>query len=111
MLTKKPPQETAASNTQQEGIPSASRIGTKTRITVKYDVGFHNNLYIRGTGANLNWNKGVPMKNVKADEWIWETDASFPSGEFKVLINDRIYETGPNHPLKSGTNIQYTPHF
>lgn len=84
---------------------------TKTRITVKYDVGFNNVLYLRGQGANLSWDRGVALKNVKADEWVWETDANFSSGEFKVLINDRLYETGTNHPFKAGANINYTPKF
>jgi hypothetical protein len=92
---------------------SSSNAGknVKTRITVKYDVGFQNNLFIRGKGANLSWDKGMQMKNLKNDEWIWETDAAFPNGEFKVLINDRTYETGHNHPLNCGATIQYTPHF
>lgn len=84
---------------------------TKTRIIVKYDVGFKNTLFIRGKIANLNWEKGVPMKNIKSDEWIWETDLPFPPGEFKVLINDQFYETGYNHPIKSGSTVQYTPRF
>lgn len=84
---------------------------TKTRVTAKYDVGFSNVLYIRGQGAGLNWDKGIPMKNLKADEWVWETDARFTTGEFKVLINDRIYEQGNNHPLKNGSNNQFSPRF
>ena len=83
----------------------------RTRITVKYDVGFTNTLYLRGMGASLNWEKGIPMKNVKKDEWIWETDSPFTTLEFKVLINDRDYETGENHKLSHGHSIQYTPKF
>lgn len=83
----------------------------KTRVTVKFDVGFGNSLSIRGNTANLNWNKGIALKNVKADEWTWETDASFNMGEFKVLINDKNYELGENHTLKCGATIQYTPKF
>ena len=83
----------------------------KTRIIVRYDVGFHNTLYIRGKGAGLTWERGIPMRNVKPDEWVWETDTAFPGGEFKVLINDRLYENGQNHLLQCGASIQYTPHF
>lgn len=84
---------------------------TKTRITVKYDVGFGNSLFIRGQGANLSWDKGMPMRNIKNDEWVWETDIPFATAEFKVLINDRSYETGRNHLLHCGTIVQYTPRF
>jgi hypothetical protein len=85
--------------------------GPITRVTVKYDVGFSNALYLRGKGANLNWDRGVMLKNVKSNEWLWETDVPFSSCEFKVLINDRQYEVGENHPLTCGTSIQYTPRF
>lgn len=83
----------------------------KTRITIKYDVGFHNQLFIRGKGANLSWDKGQPLKNIKHDEWLWETDANFTSCEFKILINDRVYENGANHHLNAGSTLLYTPHF
>lgn len=83
----------------------------KTRILVKYDCGFSNALYIRGSGANLNWNKGQMLKNIAADEWVWETAAPFKECEFKVLLNDSIYESGDNHRLAPGMAIQYTPKF
>lgn len=91
--------------------PSEVKKGPKTRIIVKYDVGYANQLYVRGKGANLSWNHGIPLKNIKADEWIWETDSSFKACEFKVLINDQQYEGGQNHPLACGASIQYTPNF
>jgi hypothetical protein len=61
--------------------------GPKTRVVVKYDVGFNNAIYIRGNGANLSWDKGILLKNVKPDEWVWETDLAFTKCEFKVMIN------------------------
>lgn len=85
--------------------------GPKTKVIIKYDVGYANDLYIRGKGANLNWDKGLKLKNLKHDEWVWETDVPFSACEFKVLINDRIYETGTNHTLNSGSAITYSPRF
>ncbi|MEI8364903.1 MAG: hypothetical protein WCF65_00655 [Parachlamydiaceae bacterium] len=88
--------------------------GTKpatTQIVIKYDVGFNNHLFLRGKGANLSWEKGIPLKNVKRDEWTWETSTPFSSCEFKVLINDIHYETGENHKLNCGASVHYTPKF
>jgi hypothetical protein len=109
--TAQPERMSTSTSQISQNQTTAMGKSTKTRIIVKYDIGFKNTLYIRGKGGNLSWDKGIPMKNTKADEWMWETDSMFPTGEFKVLINDRTYETGPNHPLQSGANIQYTPHF
>lgn len=88
-----------------------TRTPQKTKITIKYDVGFTNYITIRGKGANLNWDKGQPLKNVKSDEWIWETDAHFNLCEFKVLINDQTYEKGENHLINCGSSVIYTPRF
>ena len=82
-----------------------------TRIIINYDVGFSNALYIRGHGANLNWEKGILLKNTKCDEWVWETEAVFPNAEFKILINDKTYETGENHSLQCGSTTHYKPNF
>lgn len=121
MFTRKgdPSENSSRSNsrsgTATKEYPDTSRStgsqGTRTRITIKFDVGFNNTLFIRGNFASLNWNKGVPMKNVKADEWVWESDKIFPAGEFKVLINDTVFEVGPNHQIQCGTSTQFSPKF
>lgn len=87
------------------------RKGPKTRVIIKYDVGFGNSLAIRGKGVNLSWDRGIPLLNSKSDEWIWETETPFNTCEFKVLINDKIYESGENHILNCGTTMQYSPRF
>jgi hypothetical protein len=87
-------------------------VGNKvSRIKVKYDVGFNNNLYIRGNGPGLSWEQGALMKNVGPDEWVWETSQPFSDCEFKVLINDECFEGGDNHRLSKGGTVQYTPYF
>lgn len=108
-LTDQSSQKQTSVNTP---MPKAEiKKGPKTRVVVRFDVGFNNILTIRGKGANLNWDKGAPLRNTKPDEWIWETEASFNTCEFKVLINDNQYEIGENHPISCGASIQYTPKF
>ena len=126
MIPKNQEQKTAQKNPielkaqQQESPRMAATVtnpaekkkgASTTRVIVKYDVGFGNALYIRGKGANLNWNKGIMLQNVKPDEWHWEIDIPFNACEFKVLINDSEYEIGGNHPLTAGSSIQYSPKF
>ena len=104
-------QTTTSSTAAKTEIKTDSKKAPKTRVVVRYDVGFNNTLCIRGKGANLNWDKGITLKNIKADEWVWETEASFNTCEFKVLINDSYFETGENHPISCGACIHYTPKF
>lgn len=94
-----------------EPTQNVKKSKTSTKVTIKYDVGFSNNLYVRGKGANLSWDRGVPLKNTRADEWVWETDAPFSECDFKVLINDQNYEQGENHHINQGGQLTYTPNF
>jgi hypothetical protein len=82
-----------------------------TRITIRYNVGYDNQLFIRGQGAGLNWKQGLPLKNIAPDEWAWETNIPFDDCEFKVLINDERFESGENHHIHNGIALQYTPNF
>ena len=84
---------------------------SRTKVTVRYDAGFSNNLYIRGSGAGLNWERGVMLKNIGPDEWVWEASGPISDCEFKVLINDQRFEQGENHHLQDGKVVQYTPTF
>ena len=103
------------SNATKQGNQSPpSKNGNKstvTRIVIKYDAGFPNTLFLRGSGANLSWNVGIKLKNINSNEWIWETSTPFSSCEFKVLVNDQYYETGDNHTISYGNSIEYTPSF
>ncbi len=86
-------------------------VPVSSKVVIKYDVGFPNQIYIRGNGPGMSWEKGVAMRNVGPDEWVWETSQPFSECEFKVLVNDYSFEEGENHRLSKGESVQYTPHF
>ena len=84
----------------------------KTTVVAHIDCGFSNNLFIRGEGvASLSWEKGVPMKNVGPNEWVWESDRPFSTVQFKVLVNDKWFEQGDNHAAVFGQQIDISPQF
>lgn len=92
--------------------PSSQTQQKQTKITVKCNCGFSNNLYIRGEGIQgLSWDKGTPMKCTKADEWEWVTNKPFNHGAIKVVLNDKQYEVGPNHDIDCGHQITFAPKF
>ncbi len=83
-----------------------------TKIVVKCDCGFSNALFIRGQGIpGLSWDRGVPLKCTKADEWVWETTKPFKNAEFKILLNDKEYESGENHACNCGKSCRIKPAF
>lgn len=84
----------------------------KTRIIVQADLNHPNSIYLRGEGlSGLSWEKGVELKHEKADEWVFETDDFFSNAEFKILVNDKTYELGDNHPLYPGASVRINPKF
>ena len=84
--------------------------GQRTRrIVANVDVGFGNWLTIRGQGAGLSWDHGIALKNEGPSEWSWEVKASGKI-EFKVLLNDALWERGGNHVF-GGSSISVVPNF
>lgn len=94
-------------------VPSKSKeTKTKTRIIAHFDCGFPNSLFIRGEGiSTLSWDKGIAMKNISPNEWIWESDRPCSTVQFKVLINDNCYEQGENHTTAYGQATEFSPKF
>ena len=82
-----------------------------TRVIAKFNAGWGNALYIRGTGAGLDWQKGVPMQSIGVDEWLWEQ--LVPSGCvcFKVLVNDSQWSLGDDCNVEAGETVICHPQF
>ena len=82
-----------------------------TRIIARTDIGFGNQLYIRGAGCGLSWDQGVPMENLAADLWAWTTQETTGEIKFKFLINDTHWSIGFNNVMSAGSTFQSTPVF
>ncbi len=90
---------------------AAKRPAKKTVIFVECDCGFNNHLFIRGEGAGLSWHHGQQLINNKSDEWVFEIAHVEPCIEFKILLNDQVFEIGENHKVKKGQKYQVKPKF
>lgn len=113
-ITKKAPSKQSKANKKiaiPDLVDNENPKAKFTRVVIHCDVGFNNNIFIRGNGANLSWDQGILLRNTRPDEWVWETNQSFHSCEFKVLINDTQYEQGNNHKLNYADDIEYRPIF
>jgi hypothetical protein len=86
-------------------------IPSKTQIIIKCDAGWGNKLYIRGDGPGMNWEKGIKLRNIDKDTWVFETQSGSPSFEYKILFNDKDWETGCNHKIGCQKNQEINPQF
>jgi HSP20 family molecular chaperone IbpA len=87
---------------------------SKTKILVRCDAGYPNQLYLRGQGAPfLSWDHGIEMQMVQApDLWALEFDQTdFQNLKYKVLKNDQIWENGDDHEIEIGQEQEINPKF
>ena len=108
--------KTAKTSAVETKVPASGKRADSvvTVIVAKYDVGFGNNLYIRGEGADLAWDAGAPMKNVENDVWVWTTNEMTEGViSFKFLINDNPdhWSAGDNLSASAGETTTLSPVF
>jgi hypothetical protein len=104
---KKVPAKKAAA--PKAKIPSKQVV--KTSIIARVDVGFGNQLYIRGSGAGLSWDKGLALVNVSSYEWAFASTQAKGDVTFKFLINDEIWAEGENITVAKGGSSISSPVF
>lgn len=115
----------ASEPTQENFLSSSSQaakvsIDTRTavpatKISVRYDAGFGNTLFLRGEGAEfLSWGepRGLEMKCIESDLWALEfNQTDFKNLKYKVLINDTQWEKGNDHEIQQGQQQEIVPRF
>jgi hypothetical protein len=82
-----------------------------TTVIAKVDAGFGNEVTIRGNSSGLTWDSGTLMENVGTDEWVWKSTSVTSELEFKVLLNDEVWSTGPNGVVFPGATVVFEPAF
>ena len=93
-----------------KAAPAAKKV-LETSILARVDVGFGNQLFIRGEGAGLSWDKGLALENVTPYEWAFKTAKATAPVEFKFLINDELWADGENLTIEAGESSESTPVF
>ena len=89
--------------------PARSAAATTT-IEARIDVGFGNNLFVRGQGAGLSWDHGTPLTCVDGKTWQWTGTAS-EKLTFKLLLNDAVWAKGEDLVAAPGQKVEVAPAF
>jgi hypothetical protein len=79
-------------------------------IEAKIDVGFGNNLFVRGQGGGLSWDRGLPLENVDSKTWRLTVPAK-DQVQFKLLINDTVWAKGEDLVVPPGKKVEVSPAF
>lgn len=99
-----------AARPEAQASKPASLTRLETIIEAKINVGFGNNLFVRGQGAGLSWERGTPLTCVEPGTWRW----SAPAAEkltCKLLLNDRVWAQGEDVTLTPGKRVAVVPAF
>ncbi len=84
---------------------------TVTEVAARIDVGFGNQLFIRGQGNGLSWDKGTPLLCRDDSTWVWSTPQAKGKITFKLLLNDQIWAQGPDLVVEAGAKTETVPQF
>ncbi len=103
-----------STRTSQSPVTARSVTPSPTPATVtieaKIDVGFGNNLFARGQGGGLSWERGLPLQNIDSRTWRLLVPTQ-EQVQFKLLINDAIWAQGADVVAAPGKKVEVTPDF
>jgi len=82
-----------------------------TTVAARIDVGLGNELFIRGEGNGLSWEKGQLLECMDPTTWIWTTTQAKTAVVFKLLLNDQVWSLGNDLTVEPGQKVEVTPTF
>lgn len=83
-----------------------------TICTVHILVGIGNKPFLRGSGAGLSWEVGVPMNFKEIGKWRWVAPPNLDRPvELQVYLNDQAADQKGSHILTPGHQLEITPTF
>ena len=82
-----------------------------TKIRAQIDIGFGNELFIRGNAAGLSWDRGVQMNCVNNDMWTFTLVGVTSPVAFKFLVNDLTWSAGEDYVVQPGDDFTVQPTF
>jgi hypothetical protein len=103
------PAAKAVSKPTKQAAPAGGQPALAT-VIAKVDVGFGNQLFIRGSAAGLDWNRGTLMECRADSEWVW-TGPVAETALFKVLLNDTVWSQGEDFVATPGVRLEIAPTF
>ncbi|MBT3638321.1 MAG: hypothetical protein HN531_15405 [Opitutae bacterium] len=95
----------------KEPIKPKSSLGGSTSVVANVMIGIGNKPYLRGEGAGLSWDEGVPMNFIEIGKWAWTPTRKNAALTVQVYRNDEDPDNGGKIEVKSGEEIEITPDF
>ena len=95
--------------------PVKKRVRTKksdSAVVASVFIGIGNKPFVRGSGAGLNWDKGIAMEFVEIGKWQWIAPADLDEPvELQLFRNDEDADSTGKYTLESGQQLDLSPVF
>lgn len=98
-------------------VPSQvkKRVRTKksdTAVVASVFIGIGNKPFVRGSGAGLNWERGIAMEFVEIGKWRWIAPAGLEEPlELQLFRNDEDADSTGKYTLEPGQQLDLSPVF
>ena len=98
-------------------VPSQvkKRVRTKksdSAVIASVFIGIGNKPFVRGSGAGLNWDKGIAMEFVEIGKWQWIPPAKLKEPvELQLFRNDEDADSSGKYTLNPGQQLDISPVF
>ena len=91
------------------------RVRTKksdSAVIASVFIGIGNKPFVRGSGAGLNWDKGIAMEFVEIGKWQWIPPAELKEPiELQLFRNDKDADSSGKYTLEPGQQLDLSPVF
>ena len=100
-----------------DAVPSQvkKRMSSKksdSAVVASVFIGIGNKPFVRGSGAGLNWDKGIAMEFVEIGKWQWIPPAELKEPvELQLFRNDEDVDSSGKYTLKPGQQLDISPVF
>ena len=98
-------------------VPSPVKKSVRTKksdsaVVASVFIGIGNKPFVRGSGAGLNWDKGIAMEFVEIGKWQWipPTELKEPV-ELQLFRNDENVDSTGKYTLEPGQQLDISPVF
>ena len=113
-----PEDETAESEDMfGDVVPSPVKKSVRTKksdsaVVASVFIGIGNKPFVRGSGAGLNWDKGIAMEFLEIGKWKWipPTELKEPI-ELQLFRNDEDVDSTGKYTLEPGQQLDISPVF
>lgn len=113
-----PEDETAESEDMfGDVVPSPVNKSVRTKksdsaVVASVFIGIGNKPFVRGSGAGLNWDKGIAMEFLEIGKWKWIPPAELKEPvELQLFRNDEDMDSTGKYTLEPGQQLDISPVF